>query len=78
MVIKITHDFFNAQSAKKKQTIPRRKMAEEKQQLAEPEGEEEPKLKLNIKSTKCKDTVEVPHDYTVRQVSRDLDSELAS
>ena len=31
-------------------------------------GEEEPKLKLNIKSTKRKDSVEVATDCTVRQV----------
>ena len=32
------------------------------------EGEEEAKMKINIKSTKSKDTVEVPVDCTVKQV----------
>lgn len=32
-------------------------------------AEEEPKLKLNIKSTKRKDSVEVACDCTVRQVT---------
>jgi len=33
------------------------------------EDQSEAKLTLNIKSTKRKDSVEVPSDYTVRQVS---------
>ena len=40
-------------------------MADEQSLL---KGDEEPKLKLNIKSTKRKDLVEVPCDCTVRQV----------
>lgn len=41
------------------------KMADEQPLL---KTDEEPKLKLNIKSTKRKDSVEVPCDSTVRQV----------
>ena len=44
-------------------------MAEEKQPPnSQATPDEEPKMKLNIKSTKRKDSVEVPCDYTVRQV----------
>lgn len=47
--------------AERKIDFSNAKMAEEQQSL--------PSLKLNIKSTKRKDTVEVPTDCTVKQVS---------
>lgn len=41
---------------------------EESNKMADRPEEVEPKLKLNIKSTRNKDTVEVSPDCTVRQV----------
>ena len=47
-------------------------MAEEEQKSGvQAPADEEPKLKLNIKSTKQKDAVEVACDCTVRQVRQE-------
>lgn len=46
-------------------------MADEQTPLTQAAADEEPKLKLTIKSTKHKDSVEVACDCTVRQVSLD-------
>lgn len=42
--------------------------------LVQAAADEEPKLKLNIKSTKHKDSVEVACDCTVKQVRLSLDA----
>jgi hypothetical protein len=53
-------------------------MADKETAVTQATAEEEPKLKLNIKSTKRKDSVEVNCDCTVRQVRLDMLRHMAS